>query len=529
MSANNRKILLLISFLLIIPLSSLHPQFIHVKDNHFILNDKPYYFVGTNFWYGYYLGVPEPKEKRERLIRELDRLKSIGVDNLRILGGSEKSDIKNSIKPAIQISPGVYDTTLLAGLDFLLSEMKKRDMHAVVILNNYWEWSGGMAQYYSWNGGGRVLDPSVDDFGDFMNYSATFYRSKAAIQNFRNYLTSLINRKNIYTGLHYYEDPSIMSWELANEPRPGTDSQYISYYYEWIDSTANFIHSLDTNHLVTTGSEGTMGSIESESIYLRAHQSKFIDYITIHVWAKNWQWFDPKHYNETYQNALAKAIDYIQEHITLAGKLNKPLTMEEFGLPRDNELYTPGSATTVRDKYYGELLKLVYRSAKGGSPIAGSNFWGWGGEGRSPNSDFIWRVGDPFVCDPPMEPQGLNSVYDTDSSTIEVLRKNSLLMKSLRDSTTIKDSAGGYLLLQNYPNPFNSITMIRYSLPQPAHASLKVFDSLGREVRTLANSFTLSGPHEVIFNGAGLPSGVYYYRLSTENHEPETKKMMILR
>jgi mannan endo-1,4-beta-mannosidase len=458
LSSKISKILLFISFLLVIPFLSLRPQFIHVKDSHFILNEKPYYYLGTNFWYGYYLGIPEPKENRERLVRELDRLKAAGVDNLRILAGSEKSDIKNSIKPAIQIFPGVYDTTLLSGLDFLLSEMKKRDMHAVVILTNYWEWSGGMAQYYSWNGGGRALDPAVDDFGDFMNYAAMFYRSNEANQNFRNYLSSLINRKNIYTGLYYYEDPSIMAWELANEPRPGTGSRYISYYYEWIDSTAKFIHSLDQNHLITTGSEGIMGSLESENIYLRAHKSKFIDYVTIHVWAKNWKWFDSKRYNETYKNALAKATEYIQEHIRLARSLNKPLVMEEFGLPRDNELFTAGSETTARDKYYSELLDLVYRSAKEGSPFAGSNFWGWGGEGRSPNSDFIWHEGDPFVCDPPMEEQGLNSVYDTDSSTIEVLKEKSLLMKSLReDSTAVKDTSKGFSLLQNYPHPFNNL------------------------------------------------------------------------
>ncbi|MGE5431570.1 MAG: T9SS type A sorting domain-containing protein, partial [Syntrophomonadaceae bacterium] len=117
-----------------------------------------------------------------------------------------------------------------------------------------------------------------------------------------------------------------------------------------------------------------------------------------------------------------------------------------------------------------------------------------------------------------------------DSSTINVLRENSLLMKSLmEDSTALKDTADGYSLYQNYPNPFNSITTIRYLLPVTAHASLKVFDMLGREVKILSNSFSLPGPHEVIFNGAGLSSGIYYYRLSTESHGPETKKMMIIK
>ncbi|MGE5430787.1 MAG: hypothetical protein ACM3QX_06920, partial [Syntrophomonadaceae bacterium] len=75
MKTRNCRMLLFI-ILFTVPFLSLHPQYVQVKDNHFILNEKPYYFVGTNFWYGYYLGVPEPKENRERLLRELDRLKA---------------------------------------------------------------------------------------------------------------------------------------------------------------------------------------------------------------------------------------------------------------------------------------------------------------------------------------------------------------------------------------------------------------------------------------------------------------------
>jgi mannan endo-1,4-beta-mannosidase len=458
-------ILILASILFAVPFSCLHPQFIKVRDNHFILNEKPYYFVGTNLWYGFYLGAPEPKGNRERLVRELDRLKAMGIDNLRILGGSEKSDIKNSIKPSIQLSPGVYDSTLLEGLDYFLSEMKKRDMHAVVILNNYWEWSGGMAQYHSWNGGGKVPDPEEDGYEDFMDYSAAFYRNEDANRSFMNFIKYLINRKNRFTGLRYFEEPAIMAWELANEPRPGGSTRNAGYYYKWIDTTAQYIHSIDQNHLVTTGSEGTMGTMNSEDIYLRAHQSRNIDYVTFHVWAKNSNWFNARRYKETYRHALRKAEEYIQDHIELARRLNKPVVMEEFGLPRDLELYRPGSATASRDKYFAMLLDLVYQSARAGSPIAGSNFWGWGGEGRSTNSDFTWRQGDPFVCDPPMEAQGLNSVYDTDSSTIKVLMEKALLMKSLRENGTMEEentSLENDTLPQNIQDPTQHKPRIRY-------------------------------------------------------------------
>jgi len=485
-----------------------------------MLDGKPYYVVGTNFWYGYYLGAVDPAGNRERLSRELDRLKAAGINNLRILAGSELSEIQNSLKPAIQTSPGVYSDTLFEGLDFLLSEMQKRDMHAVVILNNFWEWSGGMAQYHSWFGGGPVKDPLKDGYNAFMNYSSTFYRNVQATEGFKNFVTNLINRRNQFAGLYYFEDPVIMAWELANEPRPGNGSQYIDSFYVWIDRTAQHIHSIDPHHLVTTGNEGTMGCLGSENVYERAHQSSYVDYTTIHVWALNWGWFNPYNSEGTYASALMKAQQYIQEHIALARRLNKPLAMEEFGLPRDSQQYSAGSPTTTRDKYYAALLQTIYDSAAAGSPIAGSNFWGWGGEGRSPHTDYSWRVGDPFVCDPPMEKQGLNSVFDSDSSTIDVIKKHSAsmaLLTGIREN--VVESGGiGFRLYQSYPNPFNPVATIPYQLQKSAHVELKVYDTLGREIATLVNEQQRTGSYEVRFDGRNLGSGVYFYRMKTRDY-----------
>src|SRR5664279_3457951 len=98
-------------------------EFVKVNGTHFEIGEKPYYYTGTNLWYGCYLGSPGKTGDRERLKRELDLLQSFGIINLRILGASEESYITNSLKPAIQIKPGVYNEDLLEGLDFLLVEM----------------------------------------------------------------------------------------------------------------------------------------------------------------------------------------------------------------------------------------------------------------------------------------------------------------------------------------------------------------------------------------------------------------------
>ncbi len=435
------KVILLISFSILFSACSSFlfkgkPNYVIAKDGHFFLDGKPYYFVGTNLWYGCYIGSPGKTGDRERLKRELDRLKSIGVTNLRILGASENSYIKNSLKPAIQTSANVYDENLLEGLDFLLSEMKKRDMHAVIFLNNYWEWSGGMAQYNYWSGDIPGVDPSnpPNNYSNFMDYSATFYKNKKAQNLFFNFLKMLITRENKFTGDYYYEDPAIMSWELANEPRPGRSKNTIdsiSYFYNWIDTTAKFIHKLDPNHLVTTGMEGLAGSLGDSAIFINSHKDRYIDYATFHLWPKNWSWYNAKKADETYPRTVDSAVSYINKHIMFARILNKPIVMEEFGIPRDSEFYDASSPTSIRDKYFKKILGLIADSAASGSPIPGSNFWGWGGEARTPNSDFKWLPGDPFTGDPPQEPQGLNSVFDTDTSTINVLENIAERLKTI--------------------------------------------------------------------------------------------------
>ena len=72
--------------------SEVEKGFIKVNNTSFEIDGKPYYYLGTNFWYGLNLGSKGEGGDRERLIRELDRLKSMGVNNLRVMAGSEGPD-----------------------------------------------------------------------------------------------------------------------------------------------------------------------------------------------------------------------------------------------------------------------------------------------------------------------------------------------------------------------------------------------------------------------------------------------------
>jgi len=83
-------------------------------------------------------------------------------------------------------------------------------------------------------------------------------------------------------------------------------------------------------------------------------------------------------------------------------------------------------------------------------------------------------------------------------------------------------------LAQNYPNPFNPSTQISYSLPITHHASLKVFDLLGREVAVLVDEESSLGAHTATWDASGFPSGVYFYRLHAGDFV-ETKKLILTR
>jgi hypothetical protein len=85
-----------------------------------------------------------------------------------------------------------------------------------------------------------------------------------------------------------------------------------------------------------------------------------------------------------------------------------------------------------------------------------------------------------------------------------------------------------YRLYDNYPNPFNPITKIQFDLPKSTQVKLIIYDILGREIETLVNENKKPGTYEVDWNGSRYSSGVYFYRLITDDYV-ETKKMVLVK
>ena len=416
------NVILLGGFLVVKQNSEINSNYVKVDRGTFILNGKPYYFLGTNLWYGMNLGSKGPSGDRQRLINELDFLKKIGVKNLRVMAASEGPDSEKwRMLPSLQYSPGKYNNDLLDGLDFLLYEMGKRDMKAIMCMNNFWHWSGGMAQYVSWQSRTKIPYPPIEGDGDwnrYQEYTSSFYSNKEAKSLYYNHLRFIVLRKNRYNGKLYCDDPTIMSWQLGNEPR-GINNR--KNFLDWIETSAKLIKEIDPNHLVTVGSEGATSDPSSGNNFFEDHNSKYIDYTTIHIWIQNWGWFDPNN-EESLSSSMAKVRMYINEHEKLAMKLNKPVVLEEFGISRDHNNYSPNSSIKLRDKYFNEVFSIILLKIKEDSPIAGLNFWAWGGFGRPNKPKAIWKKNDDFIGDPPHEFQGWYSIYNSDLSTIKIIK-----------------------------------------------------------------------------------------------------------
>lgn len=404
--------------------------FVKVKDGHFVRHGQPYYYVGTNFWYGAILGSEGQGGDRKRLCRELDKMKSLGIDNLRILVGSDgKRGVKTKVEPTLQEAPGVYNDTILAGLDYLLMQMEKRNMVAVLYLNNSWEWSGGYGYYLEQAGMGKAPRPNEDGYPAFMQFVSQYATCEKAHQLFYDYVRFIIGRTNRYTHRRYVDDPAIMSWQIGNEPR-AFSKEALPAFEHWLAEASSLIRSLDSNHLISIGSEGSWGCENDIACYERICADKNVDYCNIHLWPYNWSWARQDHLVEDLGVSCQNTKEYIEQHLDVCARIKKPLVMEEFGYPRDGFSFTPGSSTVGRDGYYQYVFGLVADNAEKGGYFAGCNFWGWGGFAQPMHEQ--WQVGDDYTGDPAQEAQGLNSVFVKDASTLKVIRSQVKRMQRIK-------------------------------------------------------------------------------------------------
>ena len=328
-----------------------------------------------------------------------------------------------------------------------MAELAKRDMKAVLYINNTWEWSGGYGMYLEWAGDGKALLPLEAGYREYCEEMSKFVMSDKAKQLYYNHVKNVVSRVNTVTGKPYKDDPAIFSWQIGNEPRCFShDPEVQAKFAEWMWESAALIKSIDPNHMVSSGSEGYNGCEQNYDLFEKIHSCPDIDYMNIHIWPYNWRWVRQHDLESNIQFAIDLTDEYIEEHLAIAAKYNKPLVLEEFGYPRDGNSEFEGeadnfwdgvclskeSSTAARDEYYSYVFSRLIDAQKTGEPFKGVNFWGWGGFATQSAVNEFWRPGDDYCGDPAQEPQGLFSVYASDESTVKLIKETNETLNNIK-------------------------------------------------------------------------------------------------
>ncbi|CAD7699737.1 unnamed protein product [Ostreobium quekettii] len=304
----------------------------------------------------------------------------------------------NDPKFPFQTGPGVYNEQAFQALDFVIAEARRSGIKLLLSLVDNWKYYNGVDQYVDWS---TTAEPRTQarpshDWGDpdpkrgqdaaqelyELRRHALFFNDTSCRNLYKNHVYAVVNRRNTFTGRLYKDDPTIMAWELLNEPRCETWSvpQCEAILQNWIEVMSAYVKEVDPNHLVTIGSEGFFGSSSSLAHmnpkswagdmgqdFVSNNAVKGIDFSTIHVWPDHWDRHD-----DEFQAKWILGLADISARV-----LHKPMVVEEFGkkLPIDGRHLD--NILRLRDPVFQETYSAIEKSLVNGLATGGSIFWRW--------------------------------------------------------------------------------------------------------------------------------------------------------
>ena len=298
------------------PKSQTATDFASASGTHFMLQGKPYFVAGVN---NHYLTYGKPSE----VIGVLDDAVAIKAKVVRTFLQPVIGSVDGVTVPTIwdwksrqeSSNLGVNGTYMLywdttnnrAGfndgpnglqkLDFLVAQAAKRNLKLIIAFLDFWAYTGGAQQMRAWYGS--------EDKNTF------FFRDPRTKQDYKDWVSHVLNRVNPLTKIAYKDDPTIFAWELMNEPNIKPESLYI----EWITEMSAYVKSIDRNHLVSSGHANFANRLSDLPI-------SSIDFGTWHGYPQ-------------YEDLPADTYDRtIREFCQIGRDNNKPVLLEEFGYPR---------------------------------------------------------------------------------------------------------------------------------------------------------------------------------------------------
>ncbi|KAL3513304.1 hypothetical protein ACH5RR_026021 [Cinchona calisaya] len=332
--------------------------FVRTHGPHFVLNGSPFLFNGFNsYWLMHVAAEPSERYKVSEVFRDAS---ATGLSVCRTWAFSDGGD------RALQISPATYDERVFQALDFVISEAKKYGIRLILSLVNNYNDFGGRGQYAQWARNAGVQITSDDDF-----YTHPIIRGY-----YKDHVKRVVTRFNTITGIAYKDDPTIMAWELMNEPRCQADYSGRTVN-GWAQEMATFVKSLDSMHLLEIGMEGFYGDTMSErkqfnpgyqvgTDFISNNLIKEIDFATIHAYPD--QWLSGQNDNEQSTFMQRWMTSHWEDARTI---LRKPLVIAEFGKSSKD----PGYSLSVRDDFMSNVYRIIYSFARSGGTMSGSLIW----------------------------------------------------------------------------------------------------------------------------------------------------------
>lgn len=364
----------LVALLALVSLSAAQADtpFVRRDGMHFMAGDQRVYFLGASCYYLAYWASDTSTNSatgltyREEADAYMQRCRDLGFNVIRIWAFNDGGDAR-----ALQPTPGAHREEALAGYDYVLHRGAQLDLRFVMTLVNNWDDFGGM-RWYATN---AVPGAAHSDF----------YTNDQCRAWYREHVDTLVNRTNTLNGRVYRDDPTIFSWQLANEPRwhsSPKDSNTVdttgATIRDWIWEEAAYIKSIDTNHMISTGEEGWTAAQPWEGTRWETNNaSPHVDYTVIHCWPDWWGglWGSEP---DLYSNAMA----WVEDHLAMAAQLGKPMVLSEYGKKR------PLDGAFGRHAYYQGWFEIIQASAATNGPAAGMHFWMFEAEGSDHDDGF---------------------------------------------------------------------------------------------------------------------------------------------
>ncbi|XP_074573361.1 mannan endo-1,4-beta-mannosidase 1-like [Curcuma longa] len=336
--------------------------FVERKGNQLVADGSVFLFNGFNAYWLMIEAATPPSPEASRVATAFREAAAAGLSVCRTMA------FKDGGEGALQVSPGVYDEHVFKALDFVVSEAQKQGFRLIMTLVNNYKELGGRAQYVEW---ARTAGANVSTDDDF-------YTNPTIKEYFKNHVQKMLTRVNTYTNIAYKDDPTIMAWELMNEPRCEVDVSGRTVT-AWIQEMATYTKSIDNKHLLGTGMEGFYGSSTPDKIqrynpnanqlgtdFITAHQVDEIDFSSIHVYPDSWL---PGLSEENQTEFLRQ---YLWSHSDDSMKvLQKPLVLGEFGKSRKDADFSE----QMRNAFYSAVYDTVYRIANVSYSLGGGLFW----------------------------------------------------------------------------------------------------------------------------------------------------------